>query len=125
MSQTLKPLKSERQELIKKVSRLSPGMLRGTLARKKIRCGNANCRCAKGSPHEAFALVYTNKQGKTENVFIPKKLVAEVERAVSCYNDFKNDVNEILEISLSLFKEKKSDPRYKSKRGRKKNRKRK
>jgi len=90
------PLKNERKELIKKVSRSSQKMLRGTLARKKIRCGNVNCRCAKGNPHEAFALVYTNKQGKTENVFIPKKLVAEVELAVNCYNDFKNDVNEIL-----------------------------
>ena len=51
----------------------SAGLLHGNLLRRLVRCGKANCRCARGQKHEAFVLVVRH-DGKTTQVPVPRRL---------------------------------------------------
>ena len=60
-----KTLEIQRDALLKRLSKVGP-FIQGSLCHKKVKCGNARCKCANGEPHEAHVL--TNKvRGKTKN----------------------------------------------------------
>ena len=73
-------------------------MLRGTLSTRRITCGKPTCRCAKGHKHLCLYLT-CSRQGRVEQVFIPRDLEEDVQRWVQTYRTVRELLEEISEAS--------------------------
>ena len=75
----------------------------GSLVVAHRRCGNPNCRCARGEPHPGHYL--TRKvNNKTESLYIPVGLVEDVKQWVSNRKKLKRLVAEICELQRCVVK---------------------
>jgi hypothetical protein len=81
-------------------------LLKGSLVKVATRCGNKNCKCAKGEKHEAYHLTFKNEKGVTRTVYVRKEKVGEVRIALKNYKMVKKTLNKI--ISLNVIKLKSS-----------------
>jgi hypothetical protein len=68
------------------MARTKPLMLRGTLYTFRRKCGNPNCRCRRGEPHESPALSYSVK-GRTRLITLSAGDVPRVEKALERYRE--------------------------------------
>ena len=59
-------------------------LMRGSVVRWKRKCGNENCRCAKGKLHESWVLSYSVR-GKTRILSLREKDLPQVRAALSRY----------------------------------------
>lgn len=78
-------------------------LVAGSLCRVKRRCGNANCRCARGEPHWAYVLSFKVK-GKTQTVHVPKEMVPEVQAWVTEHKRIKRLMAEVSRQSLAMIR---------------------
>ena len=72
------------------------GLLRGSLVTLKTRCGNPNCRCAKGEKHVA-TVVEQHNQGKTRMRTVREQEVTEVEQWIENHREAKALIEELSE----------------------------
>ena len=84
-------------------SRLKPyigyqELLRGTLSVRERVCGKPNCRCTKGKKHISLFLS-RGKNGKVEQLYVPKEKEELVRRWVKNYRD----VQKLLEKISSAY----------------------
>ena len=84
-------------------SRLKPHIsyrefVRGTLSVRERVCGKPNCKCAKGEKHVSLFLS-RGKNGKTEQLYIPKKKEELAKRWVKNYRE----VQDLLEKISSTY----------------------
>ena len=80
---------------LKKLAQLGP-FIDGSLVVIRRRCGNPNCRCARGHKHPAHYL--TRKVGKkTRSLYIPVDLLEDVRTWHKEYRRLKRLVGEICE----------------------------
>jgi len=78
-------------------------LIDGSLVVIRRRCGNPNCRCARGHKHPAHYL--TRKVGrKTESLYIPVDLVEEVRTWHQEYRRLKRLVAEICERQRAIVR---------------------
>lgn len=95
-------LQARRDALIKKLAKIGP-VLQGTLSVRKVKCGNPNCRCAAGEPHEACIL--TKKvAGKTVTTHVPRDLRDEVMKWTQEYRRLKELTAEISELNDQIIR---------------------
>lgn len=59
-------------------------MLPGHVERRRVRCGKANCRCARGEAHTAYYHVW-QAAGVRYRRYIPALIVEDVRRACDDY----------------------------------------
>jgi len=95
-------LKRKRGALLKKLGSCGP-FIDGSVVKVKRRCGNKNCRCARGEKHESFYLMYKVK-GVTKAVYIPVDLEEEVMKWSEEYKRFKAIVQEICTTQKSIIR---------------------
>ncbi|MBU4179600.1 MAG: hypothetical protein KJ625_06650 [Actinobacteria bacterium] len=69
-------------------------MVRGTLSIRARTCGNPNCKCARGEKHVSLYLV-RSKDGKVEQLYIPKDREEPVRRWVENWHEVKANLEEI------------------------------
>ena len=84
-------------------SRLKPYIsyrefVRGTLSVRERVCGKPNCRCRRGEKHISLFLT-RSKEGKIEQLYIPK----EKEELVRSWVKNYRDIQELLEKISSLY----------------------
>ena len=84
-------------------SRLKPYVIyrefvRGTLSVRERVCGKPNCKCRRGAKHVSLFLS-RSKDGKIEQLYIPKEKEELVRRWVQNYRD----VQQLLEKISSLY----------------------
>jgi hypothetical protein len=72
---TVKTLERMRDARLRKLAGAGP-FVSASLVPVRTRCGNANCRCARGERHEAHVLT-RKERGKTVTVYVPKSLLPE------------------------------------------------
>jgi hypothetical protein len=48
-------------------------LLHGSLTVRRVTCGNAGCRCARGEPHRGLYLTY-RRAGRSHQLYIPASL---------------------------------------------------
>ena len=65
-----------RGALVKTLHEIGP-FIKGSMVEIERRCGNANCRCAKGGGHLSYYLTYKEK-AKTRTMYIPVGMEEEV-----------------------------------------------
>lgn len=85
---------------LKKLAEIGP-FLMGSLSEVNRRCGNPNCKCAKGQPHKAHVLTYKVK-GRGKAVHVPKDMVKEVETWVKEHKRLKTLIKDISKHSLAI-----------------------
>ena len=74
-----------------------------SLCEVRRRCGNPNCKCARGEVHRAHVL--TRKvNGRTETVHVPKGLLGEVKQWVREYRRIKRLIRETSDLSLEILR---------------------
>ena len=110
--------KRKQKELIRAMLSLAPVMQQGTLVRNYRRCGNPNCRCARGQKHGPHYYLSTRRGGKTKMDYTPKILMNQVKKELGNYRKFKQLLSELLELNYQTFlkerrelKERKKDVR--------------
>lgn len=106
-SKSIEALVVRRAELFEQLKSLSD-MVDGNLVKIFRRCGNPNCKCAKGQKHgPAWAILYKDN-GHTKMVYIPVKDLStglkECQRRLKMYVRFKEVYQEILSINRQILK---------------------
>lgn len=93
-----KKLKEKRKRLIKSIPNIEE-IIRGTVFERYRKCGKKSCHCIKGKGHPMFCLGVTLSEGKTEQISLPKDLVAEVQRRIENYQQLCNILGEVCAIN--------------------------
>jgi len=60
--------------------------VRGTLTVRYHTCGTAGCKCYKGEKHKSM-YISRSKNGKTQQIYIPKEKEAQVKQWVKGYRE--------------------------------------
>lgn len=79
-------------------------LLKGSLVKVATRCGNKNCKCAKGKKHMAYHLTFKNERGITRTVYVRKDKVAEVKMALKNYKTLKKIIEKVVNMNLEKLK---------------------
>jgi hypothetical protein len=95
-------LKRKRSALLKKLAACGP-FVDGSVVKVRRRCGNKNCRCARGEKHESLYLMYKVK-GVTSGVYIPVDLEEEVKEWSREYKRVKRIIREISRAQKSIIR---------------------
>jgi len=82
------------------------GLLRGSLVTLKTKCGNPNCRCARGEKHLS-TVVEQHNQGKTRMRTVRGKELKEVEQWIENYREAKQLLEELSEAHWRKLEAKK------------------
>lgn len=79
-------------------------MIRGSLVKQKAACGKPNCICARDPDrrHIRYFLSYSEK-GKTRMVYIAKRKVPELIKALEAWRAFKEKSKELASANLREF----------------------
>ncbi len=89
-------------------------VLRGSLLERYVRCGNPDCRCARGQPHgPVWYLTVTLGTGRTAGWVVPAAQVDQVRSWIENYRRVKDDLEKISEINRELLR--RSRPKKKTK----------
>jgi hypothetical protein len=82
-------------------------LLRGTLSVRRITCGKAGCRCARGEKHLCLYLT-CSRQGRVEQVFIPKDLEDQVRRWARNYRTVRELLEKLSDASWQKLRAQKA-----------------
>jgi hypothetical protein len=83
-------------------------MVRGSVVERRLRCGKAGCRCARGRLHAAIYLSVTFAGGRTEQISLPSDLVPLARRWVANYQSWWKVVEKISAINRQLLRARRS-----------------
>ncbi len=101
-------LSAEEREIISRLHWLinKPRILRANLVQMKRKCGNKNCRCAKGKLHKSWYL-YQSKDGRPHMLYVPKELEKEVSEGVKKNKEIRELLDKLSEIYWNKIKDRK------------------
>jgi len=95
-------LRTRRDAAVKKLSNAGP-MIQGSLCKVGTRCGNPNCRCARGEKHTAYIL--TKKvSGKTKTNYVPVGMLEEVQTWVDECRRIKGLMKKISQLNEQILR---------------------
>lgn len=95
-------LQARRDARLKELAGIGP-VLEGSLARIGVRCGNPNCRCARGEKHTSHILK-RQVRGKTQSLYVPMDLVEEARRWVDEYRRARKLLSEVSELNRTILR---------------------
>jgi Family of unknown function (DUF6788) len=99
----MKRLIERRRRLLQKLPPLDE-VLRGSVGERTVRCGKPSCRCASGQLHAAVYLSVTHRGGRTEQLSVPRELVAPVRNGVAVYWKWWEIVEQLSAINRDLLR---------------------
>jgi hypothetical protein len=95
-------LQTRRDAKLKQLAAAKP-MIEGSLCRVGTRCGNPNCKCARGQKHTAHIL--TRKvRGKTKTNYVPVGMLEEVQAWVKEYRRVKQLIKQVSALNEQLLR---------------------
>jgi hypothetical protein len=110
-------LRQRRQGLAKQLPPVTE-ILRGSLVKRYVTCGNPACKCAKGERHgPVWYLTVTLGPGKTTGGIISAEKVAQVRGWVQNYQQVKDHLEKISEINRELLRRERDKQRSRQQRG--------
>ena len=95
-------LRSRRDARLKELAGIGP-VLEGSLATIGVRCGNPNCRCARGQRHISHILK-REVRGKTQSLYVPVDLAEEARRWAEEYRRARRILHEISELNRAILR---------------------
>jgi hypothetical protein len=98
-------LKKRREAAIKNLSGGKP-LMEGSLGKKRLTCGNPNCRCAGKDGEKHISHILTKKVGgKTKSVYVPVDMVEEVSEWIKEHRRIKKELKKISALSEQIIKQ--------------------
>jgi len=79
-------------------------VLRGSLVERAVRCGKPSCRCATGELHTAVYLSVTHRGGRTEQISVPRHLIAGVRNGIAVYSKWWGILEQLSAINRELLR---------------------
>ena len=95
----------ERKTQILDLLQIPENIIRSSLITCNIKCGKANCRCAKGEGHKNFYLS-SYYHGHTYMDYVSKPIADKVADCIHSYEKIYSLIVELSEINLELFRRK-------------------
>lgn len=95
-------LKKRRKELFNELINHTD-IIDGCLVKGNKLCGRKNCKCAKGVMHR-HVVISRRKEKKTNIVYVSLANEKQAATSVESYSIFKELIQEICDINVSLFK---------------------
>jgi hypothetical protein len=95
-----------RRMLDSRLKQLAPTgpVLAASLVLLNKRCGQPSCRCHHGGPlHQAYHITF-REGGKTRTAYVPKDLLAEVQKWMQEHRRLKALLHEVNLLSLALIR---------------------
>jgi hypothetical protein len=83
-------------------------VLRGSLVERAVRCGTASCHCVRGERHAVVALSVTHRGGRTEQISVPRDLVARVRQGLAVYRKWWAILEQVATINRALLRERRA-----------------
>lgn len=99
----MKRIIERRRRLLAKLPPLDE-VLRGSLVERSVRCGKASCRCASGELHTAISLSVTHRGGRTEQISVPRELVATVRNGIAVYQRWWELLEQVSAVNRDLLR---------------------
>lgn len=91
-----------REFLLHQLMKIEPFLAAQVYERYK-KCGNKNCKCARGELHGPFVWLYQNKKNeKLLSTSVPKELAQEAKMLADNYKDIQEKRKEIREIDSEI-----------------------
>jgi hypothetical protein len=94
---------TRRESNLRQLRQVGP-LVAASLCQRAVRCGNPQCRCARGEKHSSWCLTF-KQQGKTRTVHVPRDLVEEVRQWVKEYQRTKQLLAQISDQSLQIIRQ--------------------
>jgi len=113
----MKRLLDQRRRALRALPSLEE-VVRGSIVERRLRCGKASCRCARGQLHTATYLSVTFAGGRTEQISLPAELVPLARRWVANYRAWWKVVEKVSAINRKLLRVRRSSAQTRSKRRR-------
>jgi Family of unknown function (DUF6788) len=85
---------------------------------RAVRCGRANCRCARGPGHPNLFFSVTLAGGRTEQLSVPKELVGPVRAGIATYGRWWAILEAISAINRQLLRAQRAEQRQQRRRRR-------
>ena len=95
-------LEARRNAKLKKLADIGP-VLQGSIATVGVKCGNPDCKCARGEKHTSNILTKKVK-GKTKSVYVPADMLEEAKRWTQEYRKLKELMKEISNYNEQILK---------------------
>ena len=96
-------LLAQRQRVVQKVPPLEE-VLRGSILKRLVRCGQPHCRCAAGERHAATVLTVSFPGGRTEQLSLPAAVVPTVREWVANYQRWWAIIEKVSAINRELLR---------------------
>jgi hypothetical protein len=94
-------------------------IVRGSVFTRRLRCGKATCRCARGELHTATCLTVSFAGGRTEQLSLPAELAPVARRWVANYRAWWKAIELISAANRELLRRREIPPQKHSARRRK------
>jgi hypothetical protein len=106
--QVMNRLIERRHRLLAKLPPLDE-VLRGSLVERSVRCGTASCHCARGERHAAVSLSVTHRGGRTEQISVPRDLVARVRHGIAIYQQWWAILEQVATVNRALLRQRRAE----------------
>jgi hypothetical protein len=106
--QAMNRLIERRRRLLAKLPPLDE-VLRGSLVERSVRCGTASCHCARGARHAAVSLSVTHRGGRTEQISVPRDLVARVRHGIAIYQQWWAILEQVATVNRALLRQRRAE----------------
>lgn len=100
-------LLKRRERLIRKLRPMDEAM-RGSLVERQVRCGKSSCRCASGELHDVVHLSVTHKGARTEQISVPREMVAQVRQAIAIYHQWWEILEQVSALNRELLRQRRA-----------------
>jgi len=81
-------------------------MLQGSIVKINSRCGKKGCKCERGEYHGISCYLSYREGGRTQMVYIPKHLVAEVNQRIADFKRYWDLGVKLAKVNLHQLQEK-------------------
>ena len=106
ISRTRKRIRDLQKERFKlELSLLRPlAMAPYSLIKAYWRCGKKTCRCHKGGPlHGPYYYLTQHREGKTSNIYIPKKKLSKISIFAERYKEYETSLTKLRNLNKEIL----------------------
>lgn len=105
MSDSTATLLRRRQSLAKKLARLQPLILRGSLIERYKRCGHPGCKCRQGQGHgPKYYLSVSQADSRPEMDYVPAQYSPQVSDYLRNFQEVRQILEKICNINRELLR---------------------
>jgi Family of unknown function (DUF6788) len=105
MSDSIATLLRRRQALVKKLARLEPLILRGSLIERYKRCGHPRCKCQQGQGHgPKYYLSVSQAGSRPEMDYVPEDYSQQVSDYLQNFQKVRQVLEQICNINRTLLR---------------------